>query len=210
MLSARGIPAVVGAENQSSMLGGLGGGFLSLDIWVAEEDSEEAAALLRDARGPGVCAARDADREGYDVGADCDAERDVDRERERRDIEAGDRRDGDHDADGDLAQSVCVASDAFHLQIDRRRRTGIALLLGCCITFGTAHMFARAWLRGLALGAVELIGILQVAAGHRGGTIAIVGAVAADVIGAVWRIWSAQPSPIPEARLRRLRAPRRR
>jgi hypothetical protein len=240
MLSARGIPAVVGAENQSSMLGGLGGGFLSLDIWVAEEDSEEAAALLRDARGPGVCAAgdgdgdgdgecdaerrdrererrdieadadRDADREGYDVGADCDAERDVERERERRDIEAGDRRDGDHDADGDLAQSVCVASDAFHLQIDRRRRTGIALLLGCCITFGTAHMFARAWLRGLALGAVELIGILQVAAGHRGGTIAIVGAVAADVIGAVWRIWSAQPSPIPEARLRRLRAPRRR
>jgi hypothetical protein len=208
MLSARGIPAVVGAENQSSMLGGLGGGFLSLDIWVAEEDSEEAAALLRDARGPGVCAAGDGDGDGD---GECDAERrDADRERERGDIEAGDRRDGDHDADGDLAQSVCVASDAFHLQIDRRRRTGIALLLGCCITFGTAHMFARAWLRGLALGAVELIGILQVAAGHRGGTIAIVGAVAADVIGAVWRIWSAQPSPIPEARLRRLRAPRRR
>jgi hypothetical protein len=206
MLSARGIPAVVGAENQSSMLGGLGGGFLSLDIWVAEEDSEEAAALLRDARGPGVCAAGDGDGDGD---GECDAER-RDRELERRDIEAGDRRDGDHDADGDLAQSVCVASDAFHLQIDRRRRTGIALLLGCCITFGTAHMFARAWLRGLALGAVELIGILQVAAGHRGGTIAIVGAVAADVIGAVWRIWSAQPSPIPEARLRRLRAPRRR
>jgi hypothetical protein len=127
--------------------------------------------------------------------------RDADRDAEGPD---GYRRDVDDDGgDGDLAHSVCVGPDAFHLQIDRRRRTGIALLLGCCITFGTAHMFARAWLRGAALAAVELIGIVQVAAGHRGGTMAIVGAVAVDVIGAVWRIWSAQPSPIPEARLRR-------
>ena len=55
MFSARGIPVVVGAEHHSSMLGGLGGGFLSLDIWVAEEDSEEASALLRDVREPGKC-----------------------------------------------------------------------------------------------------------------------------------------------------------
>jgi hypothetical protein len=179
MLSARGIVAVVGAENHSSMLGGLGGGFLSLDIWVAEEDSEEAAALLRDLREPalGIASFDEVDGDG--------------------DGDEGDGRDAVRD------RRVRVASDAFHVQIDRRRRTGIALLLGCCITFGTAHMFMRAWLRGIALGALELLGILQVAAGHRSGTIAIVGAVAVDVIGAVWRIWAAPPSPIPEARLRR-------
>ncbi len=79
----------------------------------------------------------------------------------------------------------------------------MALLLGCCITFGTAHMFTRAWLRGIALGAVELVGILHVASGHRSGTIAIVGAVAADVIGAVWRVWAAPTRALPEARLYR-------
>src|SRR5262245_55274792 len=177
MLSARGISVVVGAENHSSMLGGLGGGFLSLDIWVAEEDSDEAAALLRDLREPGLRGA------GFDD-----------------DAAADDTADEDDDA---LARSVRVASDAFHMQIDRRRRTGIALLLGCCITFGTAHMFTRAWLRGIALGALELVDIAQVATRHRAGTIAIVGAVAADVIGAVWRVWAAPASVLPEARLRR-------
>jgi hypothetical protein len=187
MLSARGISVVVGAENHSSMLGGLGGGFLSLDIWVAEEDSDEAAALLRDLREPGLSGA------GFHDDDDLD-------DADRRDADIC--RDAD-DPDDALARSVRVASDAFHLQIDRRRRTGIALLLGCCITFGTAHMFTRAWLRGIALGALELVGILQVAAGHRAGTIAIVGAVAADVIGAVWRVWATPQSVLPEARLHR-------
>ena len=249
MLSARGIAVVVGAENHSSMLGGLGGGFLSLDIWVAEEDSDEAAALLRDLREPGLgragfhddddlddCDHRDADDDTHDADEGGDARRsahDADEDRETDD-DARDPQRSAHDADEDrdprrsadddddgrdpqrsahdaddgpdgdaLACSAHVASDAFHLRIDRRRRTGIALLLGCCITFGTAHMFTRAWLRGIALGALELVGILQVAAGHRAGTIAIVGAVAADVIGAVWRVWAAPPSVLPEARLRR-------
>lgn len=199
MLSARGITVVVGAENHSSMLGGLGGGFLSLDIWVAEEDAEEAAALLRDLREPGLEGAGfhdsdegddrdDGGRSAADSGADDDGRGADD-----------DGRRGEGDA---LACSALAPSDAFHLQIDRRRRTGIALLLGCCVTFGTAHMFTRAWLRGIALGALELVGILQVAAGHRAGTIAIVGAVAADVIGAVWRVWAAPASALPEARLR--------
>jgi hypothetical protein len=201
MLSARGIAAVVGAENHSSMLGGLGGGFLSLDIWVAEDDSEEAAALLRDLREPDLGAASldsvDDDRDRRDLDDDGGDGRDASR-RDRCD-------DDDGDGDGDGAHGVCAVSDAFHLQIDRRRRTGIALLLGCCITFGTAHMFTRAWLRGIALGALEIVGIVQVAAGHPGATMAIVGAVAVDVIGAVWRIWAAPSPPIPEARLLRLR-----
>ena len=211
MLSARGISVVVGAENHSSMLGGLGGGFLSLDIWVAEEDSDEAAALLRDLREPGLSGAGfhddddldDADRRDPDICRDADDRRDPDDRRDDADRCDADGRRGADDPDDALARSVRVASDAFHLQIDRRRRTGIALLLGCCITFGTAHMFTRAWLRGIALGALELVGILQVAAGHRAGTIAIVGAVAADVIGAVWRVWATPQSVLPEARLHR-------
>ena len=191
MFSARGIPVVVGAEHHSSMLGGLGGGFLSLDIWVAEEDSEEATALLRDVREP--AASQDGELADDELGADP-------------------ARDGDETSfstsQADAAVALAPASsaddtqDSFHLFIERRRRTGIALLLGCCITFGTAHMFTRAWLRGLALAGLELLGILKLAAGERVGTLAIVGAVTVDIIGAVWRVWTQDRPALPEARLR--------
>jgi hypothetical protein len=191
MFSARGIPVVVGAEHHSSMLGGLGGGFLSLDIWVVEEDSEEATALLRDVREP--VAPHDGELADDELAADPVL-------------------DGDETSfstsQADAAAALAPASsaddtqDSFHLFIERRRRTGIALLLGCCITFGTAHMFTRAWLRGLALAGLELLGILKLAAGERVGTLAIVSAVAVDVIGAVWRVWTQDRPALPEARLR--------
>ena len=202
MFSARGIPVVVGAEHHSSMLGGLGGSFLSLDIWVAAEDSDEASALLRDVREP---AGADSEELGEADEGDDDAAYGLA-------SGDGDATDADpaQDADAGDAASLATAAfgeadarQAFQLRIDRRRRTGMALLLGCCITFGTAHMFTRAWLRGVALGAVELVGILHIASGHRSGTIAIVGAVAADVIGAVWRVWAAPLRALPEARLYR-------
>jgi hypothetical protein len=195
MFSARGIPVVVGAENHSSMLGGLGGSFLSLDIWVAEDDAEEAIALLRDVRDPAAGWHDDLDEADAD---DPEAHGELAPDGDETSFSTSQA-----DASAALAAAASPddARDAFHLRIDRRRRTGIALLLGCCITFGTAHMFTRAWLRGIALGALELMGILRVAAGERGGTLAIVGAVAVDVIGAVWRVWT-QPRPaLPEARL---------
>jgi hypothetical protein len=192
MFSARGIPIVVGAEHHSSMLGGLGGGFLSLDIWVAEEDSDEAAALLRDVREP--VASQGGELADDELSADEPA------------------LDGDETSfstsQADAAAALAPASsdddtqDGFHLFIERRRRTGIAVLLGCCITFGTAHMFTRAWLRGLSLAGLELLGILKLAAGERIGTLAIVGAVAVDIIGAVWRVWTQDRPALPEARLR--------
>ncbi|MGH9885401.1 MAG: putative signal transducing protein [bacterium] len=190
MFSARGIPVVVGAEHHSSMLGGLGGGFLSLDIWVAEEDSEEATALLRDVREP--------------VGELADDELALDGDAPAPDGDETSFSTSQADAAAALApaSSDDDAQDGFHLFIERRRRTGIALLLGCCITFGTAHMFTRAWLRGLALAGLELLGILKLAAGERVGTLAIVGAVAVDIIGAVWRVWTQDRPALPEARLR--------
>jgi hypothetical protein len=83
------------------------------------------------------------------------------------------------------------------------RRTGLVLLLGCCITFGTAHMFTGAWSRGIALAALELVGIVRIGSGHALGSVAIAAAVAVDVIGAVWRVWSSSETALPVARLRR-------
>jgi hypothetical protein len=51
--AAHDIHVVIGAEQHAGMLGGLGGSFLSLDIWVDDQDAEEAIALLRDVRGEG-------------------------------------------------------------------------------------------------------------------------------------------------------------
>jgi hypothetical protein len=193
MFSARGVPVVVGAEHHSSMLGGLGGGFLSLDIWVAEEDSEEAIALLRDVREPAA--------------ADDDLIADEDDFIAHQPAPDGDETSfSTSQADAATALAPADSSDDtrddFHRFIERRRRTGIALLLGCCITFGTAHMFTRAWLRGLGLAGLELLGILKLAAGQRIGTLAIVGAVAFDIIGAVWRVWTEDRPALPEARVR--------
>src|SRR4051812_12815132 len=59
VFAARGVGVVIGAEHHASLLGPIGGSFLSLDIWVARDEAEEAAALLRDLRegGPGEDAA---------------------------------------------------------------------------------------------------------------------------------------------------------
>ena len=130
MFAARGIPVVIGAEHHASLLGPLGASFLSLDIWVAEEDAEEAAALLRDLREPSANAVSGDSANGAVA-------------------DAGDA-DGEHADAGESAapEAEDASGDSVRMQIERRRRTGLALLLGCFITFGTAHMSTRAWLRG--------------------------------------------------------------
>jgi hypothetical protein len=174
MFSAHGLDVVVGAENHAGMLAGLGGGFLSLDIWVDEEDCEEATALLADLRERDEGAAR------------------------------GSSDDDDDEYDGDeTGASWRAASATIHQRTDARRRTAIALILGCCVTFGTAHMFTGAWLRGVAIAAVELVGIFQAGAGHLVGGVAAVAAVLCDLVGALWRI-RARRAALPVARLRRL------
>src|SRR5688572_14135454 len=47
---AHDIPVLINAEQHASMLGGLGGAFVPLHIYVDEADADEAAALLRDLR----------------------------------------------------------------------------------------------------------------------------------------------------------------
>jgi putative signal transducing protein len=47
---AHDIPVLINAEHHASILGGLGGVFVPLHIYVAEEDAEQGAALLADLR----------------------------------------------------------------------------------------------------------------------------------------------------------------
>jgi hypothetical protein len=184
MFSAHGIAVVIGAEHHASLLGPLGGSFLSLDIWVDEADREEAVALLRDLHerddaaepGDGEDGAYDADDTG-DAG-----------EEERSGAEDG--------APDDPGNSV-------QLRIDRRRRTGAVLLLGGIVTFGSAHMFTHAWLRGITLAAVEIAGILQLQNGHAIGGGVIAATILTDVIGALRRVWAAPAAVLPAARIRR-------
>lgn len=171
VFSARGIGVVIGAEHHASLFAPLGASFLSLDIWVASEDAEEAAALLRDLReakapGPGSEAARP---EGEHDDENDDDEEDLERERKVRS--------------------------------EQKRRTALAILLGCFVTFGTAHMVTGAWARGIVLAVIELVGIRHLVHGERIGTAIVLAAVVTDLVGGLWRL-RAEPN-LPVARLRR-------
>ena len=174
---AHDIPVLINAEQHASMLGGLGGAFVPLHILVAEEDAEEAAALLRDLREH-----------------DHEADRDHDPYHEPGP--------GEPDpADFDDADASASAS-GVEVRVDRRRRTGVVLLLGLCVTFGTAHMYTGAWLRGLCLAGIEAIAFRYVVVGSKLGTPLLLAAIATDVVGALLRVRAVR-SRIPEARVKR-------
>jgi hypothetical protein len=166
------IPIVINAEQHASVLGGLGGAFVPLHIYVDDAHAEDAAALLADLR-------------------------------------SRDEPDPELAAEEAAAAAEDDAGDApVDLQVERRRRTAIALLLGCCVTFGTAHMSTGAWLRGMALAGLEVLGIMYMVDGNMDlGTLILVACVATDVIGGIWRARTGQPRPrkakLPVARARR-------
>lgn len=165
MFAARGIGVVIGAEHHASLLGPIGGSFLSLDIWVASDDAEDAAALLRDLREGGPAEA-DAGTEAAPPDED-----DAELEHERK------------------------------VRTEQRQRAGLAILLGCFVTFGTAHMVTGAWVRGLVLAAIEVVGIRYLVHGEKLGTAIILAAVIADLTGALWRLRGQQT--LPTARVHR-------
>ena len=162
VFTAHEIDVVIGAENHANLLGGLGDGFLTLDISVDEEDAEQASELLREIRA--AAPPEPADDEDDDEGDD----------------EAG----------------------WVEQRVDRRRKTGIALLLGCCITFGTAHMYTGAWLRGIALAGLEVFAIRYLAVSPVIGGAMIAAAIVIDVSGALVRARSSELT-LPAARVRR-------
>jgi hypothetical protein len=190
---AHDIPIVINAEHHASMLGGIGGVFVPLHVYVDEQDAEQAAALLKDLRErepleegaeevrEGASAEGEAGAGEDDAGAAGDGE-DVDREDEDDDDEAG---------------------VPIEVRIARRRRAVAVVLLGFCVTFGTAHMLTGAWLRGVAIAMLEAIAIGNVMGGKTSlGAVMLVGCIAADVIGALVRVYTGKPQ-IPVARVRR-------
>jgi hypothetical protein len=196
MFSAHGIAVAIGAEHHASLLGPMGGSFLSLDISVDEEDREEAVALLRDFReGNGSKGTSEIGDDG--VASAAEAGDEVAAER------AGDAA---RSSEGDA--SLDDPGSSVELRIDRRRQTGAVLLLGCIVTFGTAHMFTRAWLRGIALAAIEVVGIMHLWAGHAIGGGVIAAAIVADLVGALRRVWTKPPPALPVARIRKTREAR--
>jgi hypothetical protein len=175
VFAARGIGVVIGAEHHASLLGPLGGSFLSLDIWVASDDAEEAAALLHDLRTGGHAA----DAEAAEAEADAEAG-----------AEAGPPDEDDHELEYE-----------HRIRTEQRRRASLAILLGCFVTFGTAHMVTGAWARGLVLAAVEMVGLRYLLLGERFGTAIILAAVISDLTGALWRLRRQQT--LPTARILR-------
>lgn len=178
---AHGIHIAINAEMHASVLGGLGGAFVPLHIMVDEGDAEEAAALLADLR-------------DHDHGA-----------------QAGDHPEGAPE-DADAPDAVPSAVDADEddsgraedvgERITRRRRTGIVLLLGVCVTMGTAHMSTGAWFRGIFLAGVEAYAFTLIVADVPLGWLLFFGAIATDVIGAMWRV-RRQTTQLPIARVHR-------
>jgi hypothetical protein len=185
LLGAHGIHAVVSGEHHASMLGGLAGPLIALDVWVDREDAEQADALIRSLRDGTEADADDPEDDAAATGAaivDLDA-CDADLTRDDRDE---------------------IAAGAPHWGLELRKRTGVALLLSVFITFGTGHMYARAWLWGFALAAIEIVGFTQARDDRVLGASLVALAVLVDAIGATVRVRRAvREQQLPRARLRR-------
>ena len=160
---AHGTPVVINAEQHASMLGGLGGAFVPLHIYVAEEDREQAEALLRELNSGEPALDEEADADG--------------------------------DADEPGASQV-------HARVERRKRSGVVMLLALCVTFGTAHMYMGAWFRGLALAGGEILSFRYLATDPKLGAAMLAGCLLFDLVGAMLLVRGMRVK-LPEARVNR-------
>lgn len=193
VFDAHELPVIINGEMHASAMGGLAG-FVQLDIFVAEDAAEEAAALLHDIRaGEHAVADGDDAPDGEAAAAAPDAG------------DRGDPCDPDSDERAD-AEGVWLSSQAPRPPVtagaftpttgfdSRPRRTGAVLLLSVLLGFGSAHMSTGAWGRGIAIAALNVLGFLYVAQGDfRLGGWMLFGARFVDLLGALWRVWS-QPA----------------
>lgn len=187
VFDAHDLPVIINGEMHASAMGGLAG-FVPLNILVDEDDAEDAAALLRDIR-QGEHAVSEGDEPRGDEHAGSEGEAMPDDRDERADAA------GVWDSPGDAAASKPPpAAPGFTPTTGfdaRRRRTGAVLLLAVILGFGSAHMSTGAWGRGLAIAALNVAGFVYVVNGdyHLGGWLLFV-ARFADLLGALWRVWS--------------------
>jgi hypothetical protein len=187
VFDAHELPVVINGEMHAQTMGGLGG-FVRLDILVDREDAEDAIALLNDVRAGGHAVS-----DGDELSGDAAAAGEDQAESARNDERA--------DADGvwnakleNMAVEAPPAARTFTPTTGfdtRRRRTGAVLLLSVLAGFGTAHMSTGAWVRGAVIAVVNVVGIVYASTGrmHVGGWL-LFGARFADMVGALWRVWT--------------------
>ncbi len=96
----------------------------------------------------------------------------------------------DHAHDPDHDQDSPKAIDAV-VGLERRKRTGMAILLAFTITFGTGHLYTRAWMRGITLAAIEIVGFGQIWVNPTLAAVLVAGAIVSDAVGATMRIRAA-------------------
>src|SRR6185436_2096963 len=145
---------------------------------VDEADAEEAAALLHDLRTREVAGEDEPDEED----------------------DQDDLTDPERLIDDELAAASSAAL-SIEARVDRRRRTGIALLLACCVTFGTGHMFSRAWLRGVMLAGLEVFAFTRLGVAPLQGALLCAAAVVTDAVGSVMRVRRGGRPTVPRAQL---------
>jgi Putative prokaryotic signal transducing protein len=85
-------------------------------------------------------------------------------------------------------------------RVQRRRNTGIVVALALCISFGTAHMYTRAWKRGVGLALLELLSFRMMFESRQLGGALLLGCIAIDLVGALVRV-RAPVANIPPARV---------
>ncbi len=192
LLQSQGIHATVSGEHHAALLGSYGGGFISLQLQVAVKDADEARRLVAEARA------------GVDVS---------DEALEAEAMAAGAPVDADALA---LAQAVALrvpdeSLQSLSIRLNYRRRIAIAAVVSCCITLGTGHMVAGAWLRGMLLAGMEILGLKYIASHDKVlGLTLTLGAIAIDLIGsqivlrraakAAIKVFGPVPAALPQAR----------
>lgn len=192
LLQNQGIHANVSGEHHAALLGGLGGAAISLQLQVAVKDADEARRLVAEAR------------KGVDIS---------DEALEAEAMAAGAPVDADALAYAQVASTSAPVESlqALSSRLNYRRRVAIGAVVSCCITFGTGHMVAGAWLRAMLLAGAEIMGLKYLAAGEKIiGTALTLGAIALDLVGsqivlrraakAAATIAEPKPAALPKAR----------
>lgn len=188
VFDAHELPVVINGEMHASTMGGLGG-FVQLDIFVDGEDAEDAVALLHDIRAGDHAVSEDAElSDGDHEVPEGDELPDGPESDELADV-GGIWNAQHHTGASEVSRSApATTPTGFDT---RRRRTGVVLLLSVMAGFGTAHMATGAWGRGVAIAALNMVGIAYAVSGHTtlGGWL-LFGARFGDLFGALWRVWS--------------------
>ncbi len=179
VLTGHDIVVHISGEHHAAMVG-MGAAAIALDVWVDRDDAEDAAALIAELREGGAAALAD-----DEIPADDTAER------------------ADEVSPGGALVRAPVDTLA---RVGRNKRLVGAALIGLMLQHGTAHLSTRAWKRGIALAAVQILGWRHFAAGNVVIASALIaGAVVTDIVGALWEIvrTSAVAADLPPARVSR-------